>query len=509
MACRCGLCGCVLFFFALFFGLFYLYESPHFTQATSLHTRIESSPQIKKGCQRTEQALPVLVVEEPEIKYHNFSDPSQARVHCTEVLYKMTTKRTKPKIFRIGLCDDIQVMVNCALVIGLVHVYTDNETDVHVIVREKDGTPKVGEPDFRIDILVGLGWFMTKAMTHREHLRSEEITEELKTKFATKHILWTKGSKLYNYIGPPSPKLNGSLTPFTVAYSGEAWDNGDCQYSLMFINSLVPKFVQCPTVYWPTAARFMYHREKVKITDLITKPDFDADNVLKYKIFFASFVSKTCWHSHYQSTQVMIRVIIFHLLSEYKQVHALGMCKPRTKDQKVISDTSYIVRGGGPADGPVHLIKNYKFAITAENIAHPGYFTEKLVNGIVAETIPIYWGNPNISSVVNVKRFVLCEAPQSVLDHFESLGKPKGVQDSEDSYSHILKAVEIFRTPFKKCIEEVIALDKNDELYTAKLRQPFLLNNQVEGSVFDGDRAALAVKEVVSYSGIQPYFEKY
>lgn len=39
----------------------------------------------------------------------------------------------------------------------------------------------------------------------------------------------------------------------------------------------------------------------------------------------------------------------------------------------------------------------YKYSIAIENSAHPGYFTEKIVDVLLSGAIPFYWGAPNIS----------------------------------------------------------------------------------------------------------------
>jgi len=47
-----------------------------------------------------------------------------------------------------------------------------------------------------------------------------------------------------------------------------------------------------------------------------------------------------------------------------------------------------------------------KFAITMENNDKPYYVTEKLVNGIRAGVIPIYWGSSRVTEFFNPRRFI-------------------------------------------------------------------------------------------------------
>jgi Glycosyltransferase family 10 (fucosyltransferase) C-term len=47
------------------------------------------------------------------------------------------------------------------------------------------------------------------------------------------------------------------------------------------------------------------------------------------------------------------------------------------------------------------VLEPYMFSIVPENSRHAGYYTEKLIDCLVAKTIPVYWGCTNISSHFN------------------------------------------------------------------------------------------------------------
>jgi hypothetical protein len=42
----------------------------------------------------------------------------------------------------------------------------------------------------------------------------------------------------------------------------------------------------------------------------------------------------------------------------------------------------------------VDVLRDYKFTIAFENSEHLGYTTEKLIDAWLADSVPIYWGNP-------------------------------------------------------------------------------------------------------------------
>ncbi len=52
------------------------------------------------------------------------------------------------------------------------------------------------------------------------------------------------------------------------------------------------------------------------------------------------------------------------------------------------------------------FISQYKFNVAFENSTYPGYSTEKLLQAMVAGTVPIYWGDPQIGRDFNTARFI-------------------------------------------------------------------------------------------------------
>ena len=59
-----------------------------------------------------------------------------------------------------------------------------------------------------------------------------------------------------------------------------------------------------------------------------------------------------------------------------------------------------------PCDNKVETLSGYKFSICFENTAYPGYVTEKIIDCLVAGTIPIYIGAPDIDDFVPPEAFV-------------------------------------------------------------------------------------------------------
>ena len=118
-------------------------------------------------------------------------------------------------------------------------------------------------------------------------------------------------------------------------------------------------------------------------------------------------------------------------LAKYKRVDCPG---------KVLNNMGNAItpRQGDFTKGKLEFIKNYKFTIAFENASYEGYTTEKLVHAFLANTIPIYWGNPEVTRDFNPKAFINCH-----------------------DYSSL-----------DEVIQKVIELDNDDEAYLKMLREP-------------------------------------
>jgi hypothetical protein len=85
------------------------------------------------------------------------------------------------------------------------------------------------------------------------------------------------------------------------------------------------------------------------------------------------------------------RIDFFEQLSKVKQVDSGG---------GVLNNI------GGRVVDKAAFIKDYKFVISFENSAQDGYTTEKIMEPIFQDCIPIYWGNKFVGQDFNSKRFL-------------------------------------------------------------------------------------------------------
>jgi len=54
----------------------------------------------------------------------------------------------------------------------------------------------------------------------------------------------------------------------------------------------------------------------------------------------------------------------------------------------------------------VKFYSDYKFVFALENTSKCGYTTEKITTPMAANSIPIYWGNPDVHRDFNTASFV-------------------------------------------------------------------------------------------------------
>ena len=85
----------------------------------------------------------------------------------------------------------------------------------------------------------------------------------------------------------------------------------------------------------------------------------------------------------------------FITLNKVKTVDSAG---------RYLNNMGHVLEGGSAEK--LAFIREYKFVISFENEAYPGYTTEKVFEPLLADCIPIYWGNPSVETDFNKKRIL-------------------------------------------------------------------------------------------------------
>lgn len=182
----------------------------------------------------------------------------------------------------------------------------------------------------------------------------------------------------------------------------------DCDYALCFDYSSNKRIIRLPLYV-------LY-----KGFETLVNPK-DVDQLLSQKTKFCSFVVSNKYAQK--------RISFFKKLSEYKKVDSGG---------------GYLNNIGYTVVDKSEFLKAYKFNIAFENTSFPGYTTEKVMEPMVAGSIPIYWGNPLIGKDFNTKSFV----------NWNDYGSDEAV------------------------IEKIVELDQDEEKYRKMLAEPWLTGNK-------------------------------
>jgi hypothetical protein len=178
------------------------------------------------------------------------------------------------------------------------------------------------------------------------------------------------------------------------------------------------------------------------------------DKIIAENRKFCSFVNS--------NAKAKERIDLFDQLSKYKQVASGGKVRNNV---------------GGRVPDKVKFISDYKFNIAFENSSHPGYATEKLMEALITNTIPIYWGDPKIGNDFNAKAFINChdfESMDEVIEHI------KKVDQDDDLYRQYLSEpllVDNKETDY--CNEEKI-LQRFEEIFSAKKSYISPFKNKVQ-----------------------------
>lgn len=92
---------------------------------------------------------------------------------------------------------------------------------------------------------------------------------------------------------------------------------------------------------------------------------------------------------------------------------------------------------GGPVKDKIAFEKEYRLTLSFENSSMRGYTTEKILQAFAGDTIPIYWGNPDVALEFNPDAFINCmDYPDipSMIDRIRS------VWENDDEYLRMIKA---------------------------------------------------------------------
>ncbi|MCR8826159.1 hypothetical protein [Pseudosulfitobacter koreensis] len=73
-------------------------------------------------------------------------------------------------------------------------------------------------------------------------------------------------------------------------------------------------------------------------------------------------------------------------------------------------------RGYAPFEHKHEGLAPFRFSVVIENMRAGGYFSEQLVDALLCETVPIYWGAPNVAEYFDTDAMIVCTSRGEILD---------------------------------------------------------------------------------------------
>jgi hypothetical protein len=78
-------------------------------------------------------------------------------------------------------------------------------------------------------------------------------------------------------------------------------------------------------------------------------------------------------------------------------------------------------RGYRPFADKADGLAPYRYSIVIENLREPSYFTEKLVDALLCDTVPIYWGAPDIADFFDPAGIIACTSDAEIIEALSAM----------------------------------------------------------------------------------------
>lgn len=367
------------------------------------------------------------------------------------------------------------------------------ERDIVVNQLTQRCLPIEGETKYpHTDVIIVAGWGYDDM--YKDAVTKPDRTDILPspTDKSTNDLMMYNGAKIVRHH---------SNRTFMIAIHNEAHGGRGGLFDLMIESKSDVHHAHgiCSAIFWPMAARWIYQNRWYQRTvqDLIVKPDFNADAVLAAKTRFCVFRHKQCDKKFY-SKHAGTRVALLDAISnEYKKVDSLGLCRGdrSARDKYNIEPTER--HKLHYTDSSVDTFAQYKFSFAMENNFVDGYWTEKMINGIFSNTVPIMGGfkppaESTMAEYINMDRVIYCQFDIQTYEHDKAF---PGF-NSADPNGRIQFIAKAQAKELSACVQQIKSVDEDDDLWKKKVATPFLKGNRVgEDSVFGLRRVGASLRQ--------------
>ena len=296
-------------------------------------------------------------------------------------------------------------------------------------------------------------------------------------------------------------------------------------------------FSGCQSIYLPIAYTWDFYRKNNSL-ELLLPPNKEQHLKKALNIKrnsqpnrFLLFMSERCYDKVAYQVDILYRVMLFKKIRDhYNKTDGLGICHRDYDALKAIFGNNwkkhFMIRPRSDLhwknDYVVQLGLKYKYMMSMENTHKNGLITEKLLNGLYAHTIPIYFGDFNIHKRFNTKRFINCQITNGTVIEMIRQRKYRdmGMKDAwnysdtknktkekifYDNVESIEKAISQYMNYWiDVCFQKIVKIENNETLYHEMLMEPVFIDNKYDDKViinplFGGKQLYSGLKQASSY----------
>ena len=232
--------------------------------------------------------------------------------------------------------------------------------------------------------------------------------------------------------------VNYKKWAYKIHYSGEPYSSDNSNYDLVLNSAETNKNV----VDIPLSVYYIH--ENNLLDTLINKPV-----ITHIPENFCCFIVS--------NGGCKVRNEMFNKLNKYKKVDSCG---------NYANNMGFNLKCGFSSKEFHQFLSSYKFIICFENTKISTYSTEKIVNPLVARTIPIYWSSQHVKNIFNSESMLFLEDETDV--------------------------------GYEKLINDIIELDNSDTKYLEFINKPVFSNMNYWNSNYTIEKIANKINQVLN-----------
>lgn len=209
------------------------------------------------------------------------------------------------------------------------------------------------------------------------------------------------------------------------------------------------------------------YEEKIKSKRYMRIPSYimtvEKFNLIKKKINFKKIKKQKIKFCNFlYNNPVHFRNKFFKILNKYKHIDSPGVCMknmPSHVPNKNAHETRALINW---RKNKLNFISKYKFTIAFENSSSNGWITEKLIDPMLVNSVPIYFGAKDVGREFNTKSFINFHNFKNMKEFINYIKK---VDKDASLYEEILKEPWLKENKPNLWMDEKRILKKFEEIF--------------------------------------------